>query len=192
MFNPPSAPGPLYLFVSVSVLLLGWTLIGIPLSAWTAELSHDYHERSRLTGARTWGGVSGALLAVIAPLVLSVLAATGYPSLAPDAPGSLQPLLKVLAFGTVALLLISVPFLLMSVRQPAFIARAARSRTRLAPHRGQCRVPPSAAVQHVRRDRLELGPRAVRVLRHGVPGCRCQPMAQVAGTDGARTPARLG
>jgi len=124
VFDPPSAPGPLYLFGAVSVLLLGWTLIGIPLLAWTAERSHDYHERSRLTGARTWGGVIGALLAVIAPLVLSALAAAGYPAAAPEAPGSLQPMLKVLAWSTTALLLLSVPLLLASVRQPAFVARA--------------------------------------------------------------------
>lgn len=124
VFDPPAAPGPFHLFVAVSVLLFGWTLIGIPLSAWTAELSHDYHDRSRLTGARTWGGIGGALLAITAPLILTALAAAGHPSLAAEAPGSLQPMLRVLAWGTAVLLLISVPFLLLSVRQPAFVARA--------------------------------------------------------------------
>ena len=120
VFAPWARPGPLYLFLAVGALYLGWTLISIPLSAWVAELSDDYHERSRLTGARTWGGIIGALLAIMAPLLLSGLAAAGVTSAAPSAPGSLQPMLTVLACLTAGLLLISVPWLLVAVPQPAF------------------------------------------------------------------------
>lgn len=120
VFDPPAAPGPLYLFATVAALYFGWTLISIPLGAWAAELSSDYHERSRLTGARTWGGVVGALLAILAPLVLAGVADAGYAAAASETPGSLQPMLKVLAWTTAVLLALSVPVILMTVRQPAF------------------------------------------------------------------------
>ena len=123
VFAPWAPPGPLYLLCATGALYLGWTLISIPLSAWVAELSDDYHERSRLTGARAWGGIIGALLAILAPLLLSGLAAAGVTSAAPTAPGSLQPMLTVLAWLTAVLLLISVPWLLYAVPQPTFSRR---------------------------------------------------------------------
>ena len=43
VFSPPGEVSHFYLFFSVAFLYLGWTLIGIPLSAWAAELSPDYH-----------------------------------------------------------------------------------------------------------------------------------------------------
>lgn len=113
-------PGYVYLFFSVAMLYFGWTLIGIPLSAWVAEISEDYHERSRITGARTWGGIVGSLIAIILPLALAWLAKAGYTSLGPVKPGSLQPMLQILAWTTVVVLLISVPFLLTAVPQSRF------------------------------------------------------------------------
>ncbi len=123
VFAPVTTPGPLYLLCAAGALYLGWTLISIPLAAWGAELSNDYHERSRLTGARTWGGIVGSLLAILAPLILSSLAASGVTSAAPTTPGGLQPMLTVLAWLTALLLAISVPWLLYAVPQPAFTRR---------------------------------------------------------------------
>lgn len=117
---PVAAPSPTYLFWASAALYLGWTLITIPLSAWVAELSSDYHERSRLAGARAWGTVVGSLLAILAPLLLAALAAGGVSAAAPTAPGSLQPMLTVLAWLTVALLVTSVPWLLRAAPQPDF------------------------------------------------------------------------
>lgn len=124
VFAPFTAPGPLYLFCAAGALYVGWTLISIPLSAWVAELSEDYHERSRLSGARTWGGIVGSLIAILAPLLLTALASAGLAAAAPDAPGSLQPMLTVLAWLTAALLAISVPCLLWAVPQASFTRRA--------------------------------------------------------------------
>ncbi len=124
VFAPLTTPGPLYLFCAASALYLGWTLISIPLAAWGAELSDDYHERSRLSGARTWGGIIGSLLAILAPLLLSGLAAAGMTAAAPSTPGGLQPMLTVLAWLTAALLLLTLPWLLYAVPQPAFTHRA--------------------------------------------------------------------
>ncbi len=120
VFDPFVTPGPVYLFLAVAFLYFGWTLIGIPLTAWVAEISDNYHERSRITGARTWGGIVGSIIAISAPLVLVWLAAHGFPALAPESEGSLQPMLKVLAWCSVVLLIVSVVFLLKNVRQPVF------------------------------------------------------------------------
>ncbi|XOV89631.1 MAG: MFS transporter [Pseudomonadota bacterium] len=121
VFDPfIDAPGPVYLFLGVAALYLGWTLIGIPLSAWVAEISEDYHERSRITGARTWGGIVGSLLAICLPLLLAWLATLGYGSLGPERDGSLQPMLRILAWSTVVVLAVSVPLLLYLVPQPRF------------------------------------------------------------------------
>jgi glycoside/pentoside/hexuronide:cation symporter, GPH family len=121
VFDPfVASPGYLYLFLGVASLYLGWTLIGIPLAAWVAEISEDYHERSRITGARTWGGIIGSLLAIVLPLLLAWLAARGSPSLGPLSDGSLQPMLRVLAWSTVGVLLVAVPLLLWFVPQPRF------------------------------------------------------------------------
>ena len=42
----------LYLFVWISFLYLGFTIVDLPYRAWGAELSPDYDERSRVTGWR--------------------------------------------------------------------------------------------------------------------------------------------
>ncbi|MEX0942030.1 MAG: MFS transporter [Pseudomonadales bacterium] len=124
VFDPfVDSPDYIYLFISVASLYLGWTLIGIPLSAWVAEISEDYHERSSITGARTWGGIVGSLLAIVLPLALAWLAAAGFVSLAPESDGSLQPMLRILAWSTVVVLIISVPVLLYIVPQPKFVVR---------------------------------------------------------------------
>ncbi|MEQ8493695.1 MAG: MFS transporter, partial [Gammaproteobacteria bacterium] len=123
VFVPPTAPGLAYVAISFGLLYLGWTLIGIPLGAWVAELSPDYHERSRLSGARTWGNLLGALLAVLAPLTVVALGRAGIVPFAGADPESLAPTLRVLACLTIALLVVSVPWLLLSVPQPQFAAR---------------------------------------------------------------------
>lgn len=120
VFDPFLAPGPAYLFWTVAALYFGWTLISIPLGAWGAELTSDYHERSRLTGARTWGGIVGSLIAILAPLLLNGLAASGVQAAAPATPDSLQPMLSVLAWTTLLLLAVATPVLLKTVRQPTF------------------------------------------------------------------------
>ena len=123
VFVPPPAPGLGYVAVSFAVLYLGWTLIGIPLGAWVAEISPDYHERSRVSGARTWGNLLGALLAILAPLLVTLLAAAGFAGFAGGASESLAPTLRVLACLTIALLAVSIPWLLASVPQPRFAQR---------------------------------------------------------------------
>jgi len=120
VFDPPDGVGEVYLFLAVAALYFGWTLISIPLAAWAAELSPDYHERSRITGVRSIAGTFGLLLAMSLPLILTYLASNGFPSLAPDRQGSLQPMLRILAWSTVACLCVFGPLLFLLVPQPQF------------------------------------------------------------------------
>jgi Na+/melibiose symporter-like transporter len=113
--------GGLYLFCSVAVLYLGWTLINIPVSAWAAEISEDYNERSRITGARTWASNIGLLLTVLLPLGLAWLADAGVGWAQTDAPDSMQPMLRIIAWATVAVLIVSVVWMLIIVPQAKFV-----------------------------------------------------------------------
>jgi GPH family glycoside/pentoside/hexuronide:cation symporter len=63
----------LYLFVWISLLYLGFTLVDLPYRAWGAELSPDYDERSKVTGWREAFGYGGTLMALVLPLALATL-----------------------------------------------------------------------------------------------------------------------
>jgi glycoside/pentoside/hexuronide:cation symporter, GPH family len=121
VFAPFAQPTPLYLFFAIAWLYFGWTLINIPVSAWAAEISADYNERSRITGARTWASNIGLLLTVLLPLGLSWLAKSGVHWAVPDAPGSMQPMLRIIAWATVVVLAVSVVWMLAVVPQAKFV-----------------------------------------------------------------------
>lgn len=67
-FATPGVGGA-YMLGWLIVLYLGWTMIQTPYGAWGAELSGDYHERTRITGWRTLFGFIGILIASLAPLI---------------------------------------------------------------------------------------------------------------------------
>lgn len=71
----PAATGT-YLLVWSFALFLGWTMMIVPLTAWGAELSGDYHERTRIAGFREAAGVVGTVLALTLPFAAG-LGATG-------------------------------------------------------------------------------------------------------------------
>ncbi|MGK0223780.1 MAG: GPH family glycoside/pentoside/hexuronide:cation symporter [Limisphaerales bacterium] len=60
-----------YLFTWLMVLWLGWTMLMIPYYAWGAELTTDYHDRSRVTGWRAAMGSVGQLVAISFPVVMA-------------------------------------------------------------------------------------------------------------------------
>lgn len=121
VFDPFVEPTVPYLFAAVAVLYLGWTLISIPVAAWAAEISEDYNERSRITGARTWASNVGLLLTVLLPLALAWLANAGVDWAQGDAAGSMQPMLRIIAWSTVAVLIVSVVWMLVAVPQAKFV-----------------------------------------------------------------------
>jgi len=56
-----------------ALLYLGWTLVQIPYLAWGAQLSQDYHQRTRLTASREGWTLAGILLSASLPAVLGFL-----------------------------------------------------------------------------------------------------------------------
>jgi Na+/melibiose symporter-like transporter len=70
LFLPPEDAGGLYLFVWSSLAYLAWTMILLAYSAWGAELSPDYDERSRIFGARECFVILGVSVAAALPTVI--------------------------------------------------------------------------------------------------------------------------
>ena len=77
LFFPPPGVGPWYLFGWGLVLGISVTMMLIPYYAWGAELSADYHERSRVSGARAMAGVTGSLASQLVPAAALLLFGIG-------------------------------------------------------------------------------------------------------------------
>ncbi len=73
LFLPMEGAGTAYMFGWMMFLSLGTTMMMIPYYAWGAELSPDYHERSRVTGWRSMMGVVGSLAAQLIPAVALIV-----------------------------------------------------------------------------------------------------------------------
>lgn len=69
-FMPTGEVTGLDLFVRLVLFYAGWTMIVVPYAAWGAELSSDYHERSRISGTREIMSIGGLLFAVTFPLLI--------------------------------------------------------------------------------------------------------------------------
>lgn len=70
LFMPPADAGPFYLFWWTSLAYLAWTVVLLAYSAWGAELSADYDERSRIFGARDSFVILGILIAAALPTLI--------------------------------------------------------------------------------------------------------------------------
>lgn len=70
LFVPPVDATAAYLLLWSLLTYLGWTLVILPYTALGAELSPDYHQRSRITAAREGFVILGTLLAVGLPGLL--------------------------------------------------------------------------------------------------------------------------
>lgn len=70
LFNPVSGAGGFYLLFWTIAIYVAGTLSIVPASAWAAELSPDYNQRSLITGVRVAFGLAGTLAALIVPAVL--------------------------------------------------------------------------------------------------------------------------
>lgn len=77
LFIPAPDVGLVYMLVWLTVFFLGSTMIALPHRAWGAELSTDYHQRSRVTAGREIYVLAGLLLAATVPLVVEVTADGG-------------------------------------------------------------------------------------------------------------------
>jgi Na+/melibiose symporter-like transporter len=70
LYNPRADAGPGHLLVWYLAVTLGWTLVEIPHTAMAAELSTDYHERSRIALWRQLLGFAGGVLFMASPMLI--------------------------------------------------------------------------------------------------------------------------
>ena len=77
VFVPGGPVSPLHLSLWLFLMYLGWSMVTIPHLSWGAELSSDYHERSRIYG---WAQVT-IILGMVGVLIIPALLehAGGYP-----------------------------------------------------------------------------------------------------------------
>ncbi|MQX37165.1 MFS transporter [Roseospira navarrensis] len=104
LFLPPDDAGLGHLLVWSIVLYVGWTLISVPYTAWGAELSGDYNERSRITGWREGLMIVGILVAGAMPVLATMLGLSEGAGL-----GMVAGAAVVLGLPAIVLLLAKVP-----------------------------------------------------------------------------------
>lgn len=82
LFNPTEGIDQWYLLVWYAVMTLGATLIGLPYRAWGAELSTNYHTRTRITSANEVFVILGLIAAAAVPFGVTFLFPDGLSSAA--------------------------------------------------------------------------------------------------------------
>jgi Na+/melibiose symporter-like transporter len=70
VFMPPEGAGAAYLLLWMILLYIGWTLLTISHISWGAELSGQYHERSRIQGWREFALVFGMFSVLTLPAII--------------------------------------------------------------------------------------------------------------------------
>ncbi len=70
LFHPADDATALSLFVWSGIAYLGWTMVVLPYTAWGAELSSDYHERTRITTFREAFTIAGVAVGASLPALL--------------------------------------------------------------------------------------------------------------------------
>ncbi len=73
LFRPEAPVTPSYFASWLLILYVGWTFLTISHISWAAELSNDYHERSRISGFKQAAGLVGALVAITIPAIFDRL-----------------------------------------------------------------------------------------------------------------------
>jgi Na+/melibiose symporter-like transporter len=77
LFRPPNDVGMLYFLIAVSMTYLGYTTLQLPYTAWGAELSPQYHIRTKITATAKFFDTSGLVISTIIPAyILSRAGAT--------------------------------------------------------------------------------------------------------------------
>jgi len=102
--------GSLHLVFWISIMFLGATLIYIPYAAWGAELSPDYHERSRITATREIFVLAGLLLAAVIPAIVEYFSG-----------GGISEILAAMAWTIVVLMPMLVILVVWRVAEPELV-----------------------------------------------------------------------
>ena len=148
LFMPPEGVGLVYFLVWLSVFFLGSTMIALPHRAWGAELSPDYHQRSRVTAAREIYVLVGLMVAAAVPMIVEIRADGGagvadvFTTLWNDAIGAFSgdfrdkqvvdratltgPVLAGLAFTIMMVLPLCAAVVLFLVKEPQAVAAEKR------------------------------------------------------------------
>ena len=107
LFIPPEGAGSFYLLFWISFMFLGSTMVSLTYQAMGAELSPDYHQRSRVTAAREGFVLLGLIIAAFVPAIVEFLGErdTG-------------PVLEAMAWTIGLLMPLAVFLLLVFVREP--------------------------------------------------------------------------
>jgi Na+/melibiose symporter-like transporter len=93
LFAPPQTVTLAHFAAGLFGLTLGWTMMILPYNAWGAELSGDYHERTRIAGMREGVGLFGTLIAASTPTILTSM-------------GESDPRVHMMALGVVVVILL--------------------------------------------------------------------------------------
>jgi GPH family glycoside/pentoside/hexuronide:cation symporter len=112
LFWPPADATGLWLASTAALLSLGYTAMVLPLWAWGAELSGDYHERSRIAAWREGFVIAGTVIAIALPFTI------GW-----DDPAAFHGLALIAVFVAVALPLCTMATL-WAVPEPQGVSRA--------------------------------------------------------------------
>lgn len=112
LFIPGEGVGAVYLFLWTSLAYLAWTMMILPFTALGAELSGDYHERSRIAGAREGFVVVGIILAAALPILLGL-----------DAETERGAILEVLGWSMATLTPVTLLALLLLTPEPRLVEK---------------------------------------------------------------------
>lgn len=118
LLSPPATASFGYLLAWSVVLYAGWTMVAVPYTAWGAEISPDYHQRTRITSLREGLSLVGI---IVAGAVLALTASLGWSEV--RSVGAIAWTAVVLGTATIPLLAWQVP----EVPVPAAAARAGPS-----------------------------------------------------------------
>jgi Na+/melibiose symporter-like transporter len=120
VLHPPYGADAFYLLFWSVVLYIGWTMVAVPYTAWGAELSGDYDERTRITSWREAFGLLGILGAGALAAVTTALG------------GDERESLHVITVAAIAFGLLALPLMLWYV--PEVPLRRSRQRQLALPH----------------------------------------------------------
>ncbi|MEL6414283.1 MAG: MFS transporter [Pseudomonadota bacterium] len=70
LFCPPAGISAVYFVLAVSLAYLGLTTLRLPYTAWAAEISSDYHARTKISSTTQFFAIAGLLASTIIPAVL--------------------------------------------------------------------------------------------------------------------------
>ena len=72
LIHPPEDHMQLWLLIFSMLVYLGWSIVSIPYLAWSAEITSEYHEKTRLSAARELSTILGVLAALLIPYLYGV------------------------------------------------------------------------------------------------------------------------